>query len=43
MKQTKLSDLYTCNLLKLYHKLYQNMFPSYFELFTGIRFSITAC
>ena len=27
MKQPKLSDLYTCNLLKLYHKLYRNRLP----------------
>ena len=33
MKQPKLSDLYTCNLLKLYHKLYQNKLPLYFETF----------
>ena len=33
MKQPKLSDLYTCNLLKLYHKLYRNRLPSYFDNF----------
>ena len=33
MKQPKLSDLYTCNLLKLYHKLYRNKLPPYFDIF----------
>ena len=33
MKQPILSDLYTCQLLKLYYKLYINRLPSYFELF----------
>ena len=33
MKQPKLSDLYTCNLLKLYHKLYCNRLPPYFDNF----------
>ena len=33
MKQPKLSDLYTCNLLKLYHKLYRNRLPPYFDNF----------
>ena len=31
MKLPKLSDLYTCNLLKLYHKLYRNRLPPYFD------------
>ena len=31
MKQPKLSDLYTCNLLKLYHKLYRNRLSPYFD------------
>ena len=29
MKQPTLSDLYTCHLLKLYHKLYRNRLPPY--------------
>ena len=33
MNQTKLSDLYTCLLLKLYYKLYQNKLPRYFNNF----------
>ena len=33
MKQPKLSDLYTCNLLKLYHKLYRNRLPPDFDNF----------
>ena len=33
MKQPKLSDLDTCNLLKLYHKLYRNRLPPYFDNF----------
>ena len=33
MKQPKLSDLYICNLLKLYHKLYRNRLPPYFDTF----------
>ena len=33
MKQPILSDLYTCQLLKLYYKLYRNRLPSYFEMF----------
>ena len=33
MKQPKLSDLYTCHLLKLYHKLYRNRLPPYFDNF----------
>ena len=33
MKQPKLSDLYTCHLLKLYHKLYRNRLLLYFDNF----------
>ena len=33
MNQLKLTDLYTCNLLKLYYKLYRNKFPDYFDNF----------
>ena len=33
MKQPILSDLYTCQLLKLYYKLYRTRLPSYFEMF----------
>ena len=33
MKEPILSDLYTCQLLKLYYKLYRNRLPSYFEIF----------
>ena len=33
MKQPILSDLYTCQLLKLYYKLYRNRLPSYFKMF----------
>ena len=33
MKQPVLSDWYTCQLLKLYFKLYRNRLPSYFEMF----------
>ena len=33
MKQPILSDLYTCQLLKLYYKFYRNRLPSYFEMF----------
>ena len=33
MNQVKLSDLYTCHLLKLYYKLYKNRPPSYFDNF----------
>ena len=33
MNQTKLSDLYTCQLLKLYYKLYRNKLPRYFDNF----------
>ena len=31
MNQLKLSDIYTCYLLKLYYKLYRNKLPPYFE------------
>ena len=33
MNQVKLSDLYTCHLLKLYYKLYRNRLPPYFDNF----------
>ena len=33
MNQTKLSNLYTCQLLKLYYKLYRNKLPCYFDNF----------
>ena len=33
MKQPKLSDLYTCQLLKLYYRLYRNKLPRYFDNF----------
>ena len=33
MNQTKLSDLYTCQLLKLYYKLYWNTLSRYFDNF----------
>ena len=33
MNQVKLSDFYTCHLLKLYYKLYKNRLPSYFDNF----------
>ena len=33
IKYNKLSDLYTCHLLKLYHKLYRNRLPPYFDNF----------
>ena len=33
MNQTKLSDLYTCQLLKLYYKLHRNKLPRYFVNF----------
>ena len=33
MNQLKLHDLYTCQLMKLYYKLYQNWLPVYFERF----------
>ena len=31
MNQLKLSDMYTCYLLKLYYKLYKNKLPPYLE------------
>ena len=31
--QLKLPDMYTCQLLKLYYKLYHNKLPAYFENF----------
>ena len=33
MNQLKLSDMYTCHLLKLYNKLYRNRLPTYSENF----------
>ena len=33
MNQLKLTDMYTCNLLKLYYKLYRNKLPDYFDNF----------
>ena len=33
MNQHKLSDLYTCQLLKLYYRLYRNKLPCYFDNF----------
>ena len=33
MNQPKLSDLYTCQLLKLYYRLYRNKLPRYFDNF----------
>ena len=33
MNQPKLSDLYTCQLLKLYYKFYRNKLPRYFDNF----------
>ena len=33
MNQLKLLDLYTCQLMKLYYKLYRNWLPVYFERF----------
>ena len=33
MNQLKLHDLYTCQLMKLYYKLYRNWLPVYFERF----------
>ena len=33
MNQLKLPDKYTCQLLKLYYKLYRNKLPAYFENF----------
>ena len=31
LEQLKISDMYTCYLLKLYYKLYRNRLPPYFE------------
>ena len=36
MNQLKLSDMYTCTLLKLYYKLYRNRLPPYFENFIPV-------
>ena len=33
MNQLKLTDMYTCNFLKLYYKLYRNKLPDYFDNF----------
>ena len=33
MNQLKLTDMYTCNILKLYYKLYRNKLPDYFDNF----------
>ena len=33
MNNVRVSDLYTCNLLKMYYKLYRNMLLVYFESF----------
>ena len=33
MSQLKLTDMYTCNLLKLYYKLYRKKLPDYFDNF----------
>ena len=33
MNNLRVSDLYTCNLLKMYYKLYSNMLPVYFKSF----------
>ena len=33
MDQLKLPDMYTCNLIKLYYKLYRNKLPTYFKIF----------
>ena len=33
MNNLRVSDLYTCNLLKMYYKLYRKMLPVYFESF----------
>ena len=43
MKQPKLSDLYTCNLLKLYHKLYRNRQRPNLITFYRNSASITTC
>ena len=36
MNQPKLSDLYTCQLLKLYYRLYRNKLPRYFDNFLPV-------
>ena len=36
INQLKLSDMYTCYLLKLYYKLYRNRLPPYFENFISV-------
>ena len=36
MNQLKLSERYTCYLLKLYYKLYRNRLPPYFKNFTPV-------
>ena len=36
MEQLKISDMYTCYLLKLYYKLYRNRLPPYFENFIPV-------
>ena len=33
MNNLRVSDLYSCNFLKMYYKLYRNMLPVYFETF----------
>ena len=33
MNQLKLPDMYTCQLFKLYYKLYRNKLPAYFKKF----------
>ena len=33
MDQLKLSDMYTCHLIKIYYKLCRNKLPTYFESF----------
>ena len=33
MNQLKIPDMYTCQLLKLYYKLYRNKLPAYFKNF----------
>ena len=36
MHHLRVSDLYTCNLLKMYYKLCRNMLPVYFESFISV-------
>ena len=36
MDQLKISDMYTCYLLKLYYKLYRNRLPPYFDNFIPV-------